>query len=315
MALTKKTVVEPEGINFGDLESGLYVSGGGLPEGDYIWTDLTVQMHEGFGTVKQTPRLGVMITMVPLESPESESRQQFYSLGSSADKNFAPDPNTGKGMVAIPGASGITLNNQTNWAYLLKSLKDSGLPPGTFTNDVSVLEGIWVHMQNIPEPKERAGFVNRTAEVEQVRRENTIAVVSEIKDDGKPWEGTGGIPDAAPAKKGPVKVASKPVAKTATKPAVEEEAVEEAAEETEGTDEEVQIAAMGALATVLEKNKKGMAKVTLKTSAGKEVKNTYDQAMLTKVVDTYWTTDDALNSLLGEIGFQVVGAMVKPVVA
>jgi hypothetical protein len=102
---------------------------------------------------------------------------------------------------------------------------DCGLPEGIFTNDLSVLDGIHVHTQNILEPEDRKGFGSQTGEVAEERRSGLVPVVTEIKEDGKPWEGTGGIPEAAatpaPVKAGPkavVKpaVAAKPVVKAAS---------------------------------------------------------------------------------------------------
>ncbi len=50
MALQRKAVAPaPAGFMFGDLSQ--YSSGGGIPEGDYCWTDLTVEM---FQPTKQT---------------------------------------------------------------------------------------------------------------------------------------------------------------------------------------------------------------------------------------------------------------------
>lgn len=304
MALNKKAV-EVEAINFGDLEGGLYAGGFTLAEGDYVWTDLTVVMHEGFGDKKLAPRLGVMITMVELANAKGEEKKQFYSLGSKADQSFAPDPNTGKGIVAIPGGPSATINDKTNWAVLLKSLSDSGLPRGTFTGDCSVLEGMHVHMMNVPEPAERAGFQSTTGDVQADRKPGQIAIVSEIKDDGKPWEGTGGLPTAG--KKTATKPTTKPTLVKKKEPEPEPEV--EAAE----VDEDIKAAALGAVAVILEKNQKGMPKASLKTGAIKAIKAEHGDDVMQVIAEMFFATDDALESLLSEVGYTVKGPMVKPV--
>ncbi len=285
-----------EGPNFLDL--GMYAAGGGLPEGDYVWTDLTIQMFAGFSQTSKGPsRLGCMITMKSLNDQSAEERQQFYSFGSSADKSFAPNPETGKSIVAVPGGPGSTLNNSTNWALLLKSLYDSGLPVGIGTNDVSVFEGLHVHMMNIPEPAERAGFQSKTGEAAEERKPGTVAIVSEIKDDGKPWEGTGGLA-AKPAAKAKA-------AKTVAKPAPEPEA--------ESADEDVEAAAMSAISTVIGKTPTGMPKLLLRTGTFTAVKNSSGPDMAQAVTDTYFATDDALNTLVGQVGYQLKNGQILPI--
>ena len=128
----------PTGVNFGSLD--FYVAGGGLPDGDYIAVDHSAMMYQAKnqqGVSKGPARLGVMITFQPSHDLTAEAqRTQFYSLGSNADKSFAPNPETGKGLVPIPGGPATTLNNQTNWAMYLKSMYDCGLPEGIFQNDL-----------------------------------------------------------------------------------------------------------------------------------------------------------------------------------
>src|SRR5271155_1825816 len=187
------------GFNFGDMSA--YSSGGGIPEGDYVWTDLTVEMFQPTklsGATVGPAKLAVKVTMVPL--PNGEPREQHYSLGTNAHQSWQPNPETGKSIVAVPGGPGTPPNASTNWAILVKSLFDSGLPNGILNDDLSVLEGIHVHMANVPEPEERKGFRAKTGEAAEIQTPATIAVVTEIKDDGKPWEGTGGITEAAAPK-------------------------------------------------------------------------------------------------------------------
>lgn len=317
MAL-KKAVAPPavEGINFGDLS--MYVAGGGLPEGDYVMADLTVQMYQAKnqqGIAKGPERLGVMITFLPLHDPKPENgREQFYSMGSNADKSFAPNPNTGKGVVAIPGASGTTFNETTNWAIFLKSLYDSGLPQGIFTNDTSVLEGAHVHIANIPEPEDRKSFRNAAATgeaaAEQPNRPGTIAVVTEIKDDGKPWEGSGGIPEAAPAT--PARVNGKA---PAAKPALVKAAPKAAPVPTpveSGVDQDTEAAAIEGISAFLEKNANGAPRMKVKVETFKHIKAAYGEEMAAQVQDAIMEKDDVLATVLGQLGYAIAGPMVKP---
>lgn len=314
MAIQRRQAAPPpqaEGINFGDM--GMYVQGGGMPEGDYAleFNVLNFQAVTQQGVNRGAPRLGVQVVAHSLTQPDEKPREQFYSMGSNADKSFAPDPDTGKGLVAVPGGPGTTLNNQTNWAIFLKSLYDSGLPQGIFTNDLSVLDGVHVHLANIPEPVERASFQSKTGEAAEERKPGVIAVVTEIKDGGAPWDGGGGIPEAgAPAPKAKA-VAAKPAVRAAVKPKAAPVA---APAEEEAVDEEaVQDAALNAVTDLIEKSPDGITKLMLRTGTFKHVTASLSGDMAQAVIDTYFGNDAALNTILGQLGYVVKGATVVPV--
>ena len=74
-------------VAFGSLD--MYVAGGGLPEGDYIIKDATVQIYQAppnQTTGKTSPaRLGVMFTLIPYTTTAKgveygEDKTQFYSF-------------------------------------------------------------------------------------------------------------------------------------------------------------------------------------------------------------------------------------------
>lgn len=297
------------GVMLGDL--GMYTSGGGLPEGDYVWKDLTVQMRQAAdqnGVAKGPARLTCTITMVPLAG--GEERQQHYSLGSKAHESFMPNPETGKGVVPVPGGPASTFNASTNWAILVKSLYDCGLPQGIFGDDVSVLEGLHCHMGNTAEPPERAGFQSNTGEAAADRKPGFIAICTEIKDDGKPWEGTGGLPDVAPAKVGaqkpvPNRAGPKAVAAPTRAAAPAPVAVEEGEE-----DENIKAAAEAGVAVVLSKNEKGCPKLILRTGTFKAVNEASGQEVASAVISTYFSSDVQLNALLGPLGYKVTGTQI-----
>lgn len=320
-----------EGVSFGDL--GMYAAGGGLPEGDYA-LEFTVQMYQAqdkTGASRGPARLGVMITASSLTDPAAEPRMQFYSMGSQADKSFAPNPETGKGVVLVPGGPASTFNNSTNWAIFLKSLYDCGLPVGIFTNDLTALDGIWAHLTNIPEPEERKGFQSKTGEAAEERRPGTIAVVSEIKEDGKPWEGTGGVPQAeaptpAPAarvlpRKALAPKAAPVAAKTAAPAAPARPAPRAGARPaaptapTEMSEEDVATAAANGIAAVLEKaeNANGCTKLLLRTGTFKAVSAADGEDMANVVLETFFGSDANLNLVLEPMGYISAAGQIKVV--
>lgn len=300
------------GVNFGDL--GFYTAGGGLPEGNYAleFNALMYQAVTQQGVNRGAPRLGVMVTAHSLTDPTADPRTQFYSMGSNADKSFAPRED-GKGIVPVAGAVGTSLNMSTNWAIFLKSLYDCGLPQGILTDDFSTIDGVWAHLHNIPEPEERKGFGgSKTGEVAEERRAGTIAVVSEILDDGKPWEGSGGFeqpaapaPVAPPAaRRGVVQVAPAKVGpKAVAKPAPVEAPVED--------EDAVMTAAINGATAVLEKNPNGCTKLVLRTGTFKAVNEAEGAEVAQSVIDTFFGDDAALSSVLNQIGYKIVGTMVK----
>lgn len=315
----KKPAVAPvhlpvEGVNFGSL--GMYVAGGGLPEGDYA-LEFECQMFQAKkqdGSTAGPIRLGVMVTAHSLTEAAAEPRSQFYSMGGNADKSFAPNPDTGKGLVVVPGSAGSTLNNSSNWAYLLKSLYDCGMPEGVFVNDLTAIDGVWVHVSSIPEPEERKGFQSQTGEVAEVRKAGTISIVTEIKEGGCPWEGGGGF-EAAPAPTPAAPVKPKGVVKPLAKPPVAKPALvkpkpapPEPVAAAEAVDEdEVATAAVSGVSTVLESAPTGCKKLKLRTGTFKAVTDESGAAMAQTVMETYFTSDENIDVLIGPLGYAVKG--------
>lgn len=302
-------------VNFGDL--GFYVHGGGLPEGNYA-LEFQVQMYQAkkqSGETAGPSRLGVMMTAYSLTNPAAEPRTQFYSMGSKAHESFAPNPDTGKGLVPVAGGSGAsTLNMSTNWAFFLKSMYDCGLPQGVFTNDLTVLDGVHAHVHNVPEPEERKGFVqSKTSEVESEPRKNqTIAIVSEILENGSPWEGGGGIPEkevtaAAPKPAANMKAPAKTAPKIAPKVAPKAPPAPPSGEMSE---EELMDAAVQGVTSVLEKNPDGCGKLVLRTGTFKAIQASAGDDAAQAVLDTFFGSDEALNSVLSQLGYTVSGAKI-----
>lgn len=299
---------QARGFSLGDL--GQYSSGGIVPEGDYA-LEFQTRMYQGTkkdGSAAGPERLGVMITLYPLGG--GEHIEQFYSFGSNAHQSWAPN-DSGKGIVAVPGGPGTAPNASTNWAVFLKSLYDSGLPQGVFDDDFSMLDGIHVHMANVPEPTERKSFATKTGEAAVEDKARTIAVVTEIKDDGKPWEGTGGLDVSKPApathgraaappkalgKAHAAGVAANRVAMAASAPALAEDGLYDVAAN----------AVTEVLSLTAHAN--GCKRLQLRTGTFKAVSTATDAATATKVINEYFSNDGILNELLAPLGYKVKGS-------
>lgn len=300
-------------------EDSFYTAGGGaIPEGKYIlYHDAVVhQYKKQDGTPVGPEFLAIRVTAYALDDPEAEPKVGYYSMGGKALKSFVPNmDDEGKSLVAVPGGPATTLNEMSNWAIYRKSLLDSGMPQGTFTNDLRAIDGVWGHIVNIPEPEGRKGFAGASTgdATPEPRKNQQIAVVSEILDGGAPWDGGGGMPEAAP--KAPAKVAGKiapkpapirPAPRTAPAPAP-------VMEEVAATDDDLLSAAQVAAGTVIEGSPEGVAKLVLKTGVFKAATKTNGAEVAQAILDMYFTSDDAINALLADLGYTIKGPRVVPI--
>jgi hypothetical protein len=302
------------GFNFGNLSG--YSAGGGLPEGDYCLNNVHIKMHQSIdpqGVKRGDARLSVMITFIPLTG-DGDEVEKAYSLGSKAHLSWVPRAD-GKGIEPVVGGPGTPPNNGTNWALFVKSLLDSGMPEDVLKDDVSALSGTWVHMQNVPEPEERKGFAQAaTGEAGQDTRPKTVAIVSEIKENGKPWEGTGGVPAGNLGKGTARNVDTASLGKANGSPATPKGAVAKPVTTSSPSEGEDPLeAAQAAITEVLEKKPEGMNKLMLKTSTFKVVNENFGQDMAQKVTNEVFGNEKALGAVLGAIGYRLDGANVKPV--
>lgn len=302
----KKAAPAPvvEGINFGDLSQ--YGGGFGIPAGKYA-LEFEVLMYDFKNAQGNTkpPRLGVMIhahSLTEVEHQGDKAYTQFYGMGSNAHASFQPNPETGKGLVVVPGGPGGILNDKTNWAVFLKSMYDCGLPNGVFTNSFTTIDGVHVQLTTVPEPIERQSFASKASEVAEERKPGMICVVTEIMDDGKPWENTGGLPTGVAA--GTV---AKPAAKVNGAPTPISKPAAEPVDETD-----ILQAAINGASAVLEKNLKGMSKMAFRASTFTSVKATTGDDMAQAVQTQFFSNDDGVSSLLSQLGFHIEGALVKP---
>lgn len=300
--------------NFGAPE--FYSGGRMLPEGNYS-VEFIVKNHQAMkndGTPFGQPRLGVMGFFTPIDAegnPTGEPLEQFTSMGTKAHLSWGPDPTTGKGLTAIPGGQGIPLTDKSNWFLFMKSMWDCGAPG--FGNDISAWDGVHVHTSNQPEPEERKGFAKAAtgeAQEEERRGNGLIVTVSEILDTGKPWEGTVAPKKAAP--KAAVKPGVKPAAAKAGPVAAAKPAAVAAPPAGDDLDESVKEAAENAFAEILGNAPAGLMKLKLRTETFKYVKSNNDEDTATAVLDSVFSNDDTLASLLGPLGYKLDGNKVAP---
>ena len=306
-------------VNFGD--DSFYFGGLGLPEGDYAMTFHTqmFQPTKRDGTPSGQPFLAVMATAYPLNG--GDPHEMPLSCGRKSHESFVPSAD-GKGFDAVPGGSSVGMNDSTNWAIFRKSLVNCGLPAGLLSNDLSVIDGIWVHTQNVPEPEERKQLRSATGEAAlQAAADNSrpklIPTVSEILEGGKPWEGGGGIPAEGQTVAPPARTVARPVA-TARPAAVAARrpvavAPQAPVEEAEGaSDEDIAVAALNGCTEHLSKpaNAKGCTRLALRTGCFSAISKSQGEDMASAVLETYFNSDDALNVILGQLGYKVAGGSV-----
>lgn len=312
MATQKAKTVSAE-VNFGDMS--MYTAGVMIAEGNYACT-FTVQMEPETDNYKpKVPRIGVMLEAHSLTDP-AEVRTKFLAWGKKAHEIFAPNPDTGKGVVLRAGVQGGgTIPSQSNWGVFLKSLYDSGLPIGIFTNDLSTIDGIHVHLANIPESDERKGMKNKKALTSEVEEEpkfdgpSTTLAVTEILEGGAPWEGGGGIPEVAAKPNGKPSGTNGKAGAVVTKTPIKAKAAPTAAAEV--SEEDIMAAAINGVTAVLEKNPNGVGKMILKMGTFKAV-TASDGDALAQAVQSFISDDAALGSVVEQLGYMVEGLKIVP---
>jgi len=303
-------------------------------------TDKTTGQNKGIA------RLGVMIDFYPLANPTEENKiQQFYSMGTKAAESFAPNPETGKGIVRIPGGGSKGgkggMFEGTNWSLYLQSLYQSSMPEGVFVNDVSAIDGVWIYVVNQDEPESRKSMKNNMQEVEQDanRKPMKVAVVSEILEGGKPWEGGGGFPAATPvaapvaarpvaarppvarpaaaaaprpvAVARPAAVAPRPV--TAPRPVAAPAPPAPVAAAAPASDfEDIKAWASAAINDVLTKNLNGLPRTILRNNVFKYLEKQAGNDMAGLVISNIFEIEDNLLIALGELNYTVQGPAVVP---
>lgn len=322
-------------VNFGD--DSFYSGGLGLPEGLYAFEFYTqiFQPTKQNGQPAGAAFLAVMGVPYPINedgTPSAEAHEPVpFGLGTKSHASFTPSAD-GKGLDAVPGGTGIGVNDMCNWAIFRESLKAAGMPPGFITNDFSVLDGIWVRTRNIPEPEERKNLrnsskgktgeaaLNAAGAAAEPDRNRTVVTVLEVLAGG--WLDGGGIPDAtAPITAAAPAAGRRPVARAAAAPAPAAPArptpgrrpapvAAAPAVAADFTEEDVKNAAAEGLGAWIGKpaNAKGGMLIGLKTNAFTHVQTAYGDDLAQAASEMFIQDAAALDALLGELGYRINGA-------
>lgn len=333
-------------VNIGDLSS--YSGGLGIMPGDWVlyFTAMMYTYQNAQGVATGSPTLGIYIEAYNLHNPAEEPKNQFVSMGRNAHLSLQPHPQTGKSFVRVPGGAGTPLNNLTNWFTFYKSLVDCAPEVEQFfTGDLTILDGMWVHTDLADPPEGRKNMGPRSgdfSDAQQQRSDRKIPVIVEVYPQGKPWEGTGGVPTAAVALNAPngavapparaalplppppaaaparptlpprPAAAAAPLAQPA-RPGARPPARPAAAPlppppaPTAFSDEDVGMAAVNAVSDVLGANPAGMAKTALRVAAFQAVSAAYGPEMSQAVQEMYFPTDETLSVLINSLGFSIQG--------
>ena len=317
------------GVNFG--APGFFSAGFGLPEGRYalLWETEMYTPTKKDGT-SGNPFLSVTLTAFPIDTAGNslgEPVRHELKCGTNAHQSFMPSGD-GKGFEAVPGGSSTGLSGQANFGIFWDSLVKCGMPPNYVTTSFEPLDGLWVRTSNIPEPEERKQLRSRTGEAAMMAGaeeggggNRKCAVVIEVLEGGKPWEGGGGLPEgvevptAPPVKPGPRRVTrgATPAAAAARRaPAPVAPAPEPEGDVDAGA---IESAASDGITNILsiEANSGGMSKLALRTQVFKDIGKNVSDDMAQAVQETYMLDDAALNTILGPLGYKVAGAFIKPV--
>lgn len=323
------------GINFLDYDQ--YQSGGGIPNGRFIlyFDPMNFKPEPRSGVRQQfsDARLGVMVTAYNPDNKD-DIHTQFLAFGKDLNKAYTvnPDPNI-KGLLPIPGAAAIPFPASSNWGYFLKSMLDMGMPRNYATNDLTAMDGVWADVAQNPEPEDRKGYRNSAkamSEVEapEIKGSGKILQIVDFVENGKPWEGGGGMPEGfpehnitnilkkpAPATAGAAKPSPRPgpvAPKPGPKPPVSaakgpaKPAPKAAAEATDLDPMEVHDAAIQAIAAILGENVDGLLRIKLRNGVFANSNKT-NPAMGQAILEQFFATDDSLNGILGEIGYVIEG--------
>jgi hypothetical protein len=311
-----------------------------LPPGSYaLFFDVRIHAYTKANNTKGMDMLGVMMTCFPLAG--GDPHHMFLGLGKKAIGAYMPDPNTpawnsegSTGLVPVAGAAAVNLSDMTNWGQFFKSLRDCCELPPEANDDLSIMDGIWVDTQNVVEPETRKNLKAKTAVVEGQQEEDRgpkmIPNVVRVHDDGMPWLGGGGMPEAASAPvaappKAVAKTALKPTAAKATRPAPvaapppepEPAAAEETATEgaPEGVDPDLWQAAVDGMASALGEPKlaNGATKTLVRMSTVKAVTKVHGEDMAAQVIATFFDQgDEWMNLVANVLGYGVQGTFIKP---
>jgi hypothetical protein len=208
----------------------------------------------------QTPILGLEVTY---RNPEDGFEfSQVYSAGEM--KQFVPSED---GRFAVPVGSQAGLNDQSNAIFYITAFVNAGFPENKIGDDVSVFEGAFVHVNNVPQPK-RKGQTGTGAD----GKPNMILIPTKVM--RWPWD-----PKPAPT----AASAAPKVGKTKAAPAVQQAAVPAeapaaaAAPAASAGGEDVESKAMSAIMSILSAKGGSISKAALAQAVFAAVKTDPDR--------------------------------------
>jgi hypothetical protein len=149
------------------------VAGGLLADVNVTFVKVRFNMFDYGGAAQAVPAIHAA-----METPEGESAEQYWSMGSSKDWMPSED-----GTMLDPVGTASQLRQGSNGMIFLEQLISSGFPKDRLGDDISVLDGLQAHVIRIPAPA-RPGIKKKEGD----DREQTILVVDEILQ--LPWEAT-----------------------------------------------------------------------------------------------------------------------------
>lgn len=272
-------------VSIGKLST--YSGSFGIPEGDY-----TLSFEFKLYKPEKSQYDSTLGCLVTFEKDGSDPREHFYSFGRNAKEYFTVDPKSkGKRIIAVAGKEGGSLNDNTSHAVLLKSMYNSGLPDDVYDDDVSVLDGVVVHIQSEDEPDSWKGLKAQSTGDEEAkpRTPKKIPVVTEFI--SAPWI------EEVKGKKADPKPAGKPAAKGKPEPEPEEE--------ESGDEAEVAELAMNLVADVLGENPDGMAKLKMRVALLPKAKKQHGDEKAQEIVAFLFSDEDNLTAALDQLGYKL----------
>jgi hypothetical protein len=156
-------------------------AGGFLDDADVTFAELRFVVWDYMG--KAAPAVALRVSM---EEADGTRHEQYYSAGDPAKYQPSMD---GKTIEPLAGATG--LNQNTNVIAFITSIVNAGFPEDKLGEDVSIFDGMYVHVNQVAQPK-RPGLKKAADD-----KEKTYLLVTKIL--RLPWEAVA----KAPAKGAP----------------------------------------------------------------------------------------------------------------
>ncbi len=315
----------PQEELFDMFNLGAYAGGKTIPEGDYA-VEFIIQEHQAVNAAGQQvgkPRLITMLVAYPRAG--GDPIEQPLGWGGKALASWVPN-STGKGVIKRAGGPGLPPTNKSNWLLFLDSMVQCGLPNDALRGqDLSAIDGVWMHIKPVPEPEERKSFKKQAATGEaadqaddEPRGNGLMPICTEILPGGEPWAGGGGFDPAAGAPTAPAKPvaavnrrapAAVAAAPAPAAPARRAPAAAPVAAPAEVDTESLESVAMECIGDVLVQPAfaNGLKRMKLRMETHSAAVKKFDEQTASDIISTYFSSDASLGNLLGTIGYKLSG--------